>query len=47
MDLRYAIVNEHVVKFSPIDIGTAFLNGSIFLVIALVLASIIFSYREL
>jgi ABC-type transport system involved in multi-copper enzyme maturation permease subunit len=47
MDLRYAIVNEHLVKFSPHDIGEAFLNGSLFLIGALVLASIIFSYREL
>jgi hypothetical protein len=47
MDLRYAIVQEEVVRFEPLQILMPLGNGAIYLGIALALAILIFNYREL
>jgi hypothetical protein len=47
MDLRYAIVQLQVTHFDSTQILKPLENGCLYLVITLVLAIIIFNYREL
>ena len=47
MDLRYDIVQLEVLRFEPTRILLPLGSGAIYIVIALVLAILIFNYREL